>query len=223
MKPQPLIMQKLYIHNKPLILYSEDDNINKEHSNFLNITQPSHSEVPSILKDLDKESTEGIQIKSIHIDDFMEALYRHFQHWKAAGGLITNLKGEILLLFRRGKWDLPKGKMEAGEKPEETAVREVTEETGLKNISIVKKLTDTWHSYPISVYGTQENNKQKDVLKQTAWFQMNFTGEELTIPQIEEDIIDIQWIKQENIHRYIPYSYPNIKLVFEAAGFISSS
>ena len=220
MKPQPLIMQKLYIHNKPVILYSEDDNIKKEELNFLNITQPAPREIPSILKDLDKESTNGIRIKTNQSNAFLEALFSYFQHWKAAGGLITNPKGEILLLFRRGKWDLPKGKMEAGEKPEETAIREVTEETGLKNISIVKKLTDTWHSYPISVYGTQENNDQKDVLKQTFWFQMDFTGEELTIPQIEEDIIDIQWIKPENIHRYIAYSYPNLKLVFEAAGFV---
>ncbi|HLR36932.1 MAG TPA: NUDIX domain-containing protein, partial [Chitinophagaceae bacterium] len=155
-------MQKLYIHNKPVILYSEDDNIKKEELNFLNITQPAPREIPSILKDLDKESTNGIRIKTNQSNAFLEALFSYFQHWKAAGGLITNPKGEILLLFRRGKWDLPKGKMEAGEKPEETAIREVTEETGLKNISIVKKLTDTWHSYPISVYGAQENNDQKD-------------------------------------------------------------
>src|SRR5699024_4318119 len=108
MKPQPLIMQKLYIHNKPVILYSEDDNIKKEESNFLNITQPAPREIPSILKDLDKESTNGIRIKTNQSDAFLEALFSYFQHWKAAGGLITNPKGEILLLFRRGKWDLPK-------------------------------------------------------------------------------------------------------------------
>jgi 8-oxo-dGTP pyrophosphatase MutT (NUDIX family) len=138
------------------------------------------------------------------------SIAEHYECLQAAGGLVTNPADDILLMFRHNKWDLPKGKMESGESPEQTALRETTEETGLYNISIERKLTDTWLAY--DKYG-------KDQLKQTHWYKMRFTGSELTIPQIEEHITDIQWIKPEHISRYLPYAYPSLRAVFTAAGY----
>lgn len=103
-----------------------------------------------------------------------------------------------------------KSGMDAGETPEMTARREVAEETGLHNIHIEGKLADTWHAY---------HQFGKDIMKQTHWFKMQFTGTELTVPQIEEDILDIQWIKPDNISKYMRYSYQNLQTVFESAGY----
>jgi 8-oxo-dGTP pyrophosphatase MutT (NUDIX family) len=113
-------------------------------------------------------------------------------------------------MFRRNKWDLPKGKQDEGESLEECAVREVREETGLQQITLTDKITETFHYYPL---------KEKKVLKHTYWYRMQFTGTELTIPQIEEDIMDIQWIKPENLGKYLKFSYKNIEDVFLKAGY----
>ncbi len=213
-------MQTLFIYNKPVILSSASERTTQDFSTYRKIFNPDTSLIFSQLQLLKKDDTKGLYIQTNESKKIFNAILAHFQHWQAAGGLILNPSGEILLMFRKGKWDLPKGKMEAGERPEETALREITEETGLKNIKIIKKLTETWHSYPTSVYN-EVHKDQKDILKQTHWFQIDFTGDELTVPQIEEDIIDIQWIKQENINHYLIYSYPNLKQVFHSAGIIS--
>lgn len=207
-------MQTLYIHNKPVILRTPEESVS---NNFILLKSPDRAGFLSELNRLKEEDISGYQIITKHPEEVIEALLSNFQYYPAAGGLVTDTKnGDILLMFRRGKWDLPKGKMESNETPEETALREVSEETGLKNIKIIKKLTDTWHSYPVSVYGdANKDTLQRDILKQTHWFQMVFTGNELTIPQIEEDIVDIQWIKPENIKKYLDYSYPNIRDVFK--------
>lgn len=136
---------------------------------------------------------------------------RHFTLFTAAGGLITNPTGEILLMFRRGKWDLPKGKLDDGETLEECALREVSEETGLHSITLGEKITETYHYYPW---------KGKKILKASHWYRMHFTGNELTVPQIEEDILDIQWIRPENLGKYMQYSYRNIMDVMEKAGYV---
>lgn len=206
-------MITLFIHNKPVIICSDiDDKISEKITDeqFILLKDPELQNINALLGSLKEETLPGYVWETAHQDELLKKLMEHYEHWQAAGGLITNPKGEILLMFRRRKWDLPKGKMDAGETPEETALREVTEETGLFNIHIEKKLIDTWHAY---------HQFGKDILKQTHWYKMSFTGTELTIPQIEEDIMDIQWIRPENIAKYLRYSYPNLKLVFEEAGY----
>ncbi|MCL6524975.1 MAG: NUDIX domain-containing protein [Thermoflavifilum sp.] len=136
--------------------------------------------------------------------------------WReAAGGLVTNTDEEVLLIFRRGKWDLPKGKIETGDSPEQTALREVYEETGLSHLEIQHFICHTYHVYVDRYTGQQ-------TLKKTHWFQMKFTGTELTVPQIEEDIIDIQWIKPIHLEKYLRYSYGTIRYVCYQSGFIKT-
>lgn len=216
-------MKTLFIHSKPVLISDkESKNETPSYPRLTILQNPQPDLLPTLLDKLKEEASNGYHFIVDNPSETWESLLKNFNHWQAAGGLVLNTAGEILFLFRRGKWDLPKGKMDAGENPEETALREVTEETGLKNIKIIQKLTDTWHSYPLSVYKNlpqKEADTRKDILKQTHWFKMEFTGSELTIPQIEEDIIDIQWIKPENTEKYLNYSYPNIRQVFKAAGF----
>ena len=220
-------MQTLFIHNKPVEIGSPgepDTSVSeKTKAALVELRDPDLSELPALFKALQEESLSGYRFLSAQPEALLLAIQSQFQCIRAAGGLVTNPAGEVLLLFRRGKWDLPKGKSEAGESPEETALREVSEETGLVHLHIEKKLTETWHSYPVSVYNDPQlasEDTPADILKQTYWYAMAFTGTEWTVPQIEEDIVDIQWIRPENISKYARYSYPNLWQVFRSAGYL---
>jgi 8-oxo-dGTP pyrophosphatase MutT (NUDIX family) len=121
----------------------------------------------------------------------------------AAGGLVTNDAGELLLIYRRGFWDLPKGKLDEGETIEACAVREVQEETGLTNVQLGTLTGITYHEY-FDVW------KQRDVVKETHWFAMHVTGAQQLLPQHEEDIEDIKWVAQKDLMPYLQNTYNNI-------------
>ena len=130
----------------------------------------------------------------IYSDDLMK-LWKDFKSLfkivKAAGGLVLNKKREGLLIFRRGFWDMPKGKMEKGEKKMEAAVREVEEETGARNIVVEGKLATTYHTYKYKI--------NKRVLKKTYWYLMHTTTSNLE-PQAEEDIELAEW---KNLDKFL--------------------
>lgn len=130
----------------------------------------------------------------------------------AAGGLVYNEHGQLLLIFRRGKWDLPKGKADEGETIEATAVREVIEETGLQKIELIKSLGITLHSY-------FDTWLQEDVIKKTHWFVMKADSSQILIPQIEEDIEQIIWANADTVTSCMQNSYKNIVDIIERAGF----
>ena len=122
----------------------------------------------------------------------------------AAGGLILNNRNELLMIFRRGKWDLPKGKLDDGETIPECALREVQEETGLKAVSIIQFLGLTHHEY-------YNEHTGKDTLKETHWYKMQTTADEQLVPQTEEQIEKIEWVAKENIAEKLTNSYKNIE------------
>ena len=121
----------------------------------------------------------------------------------AAGGLILNEKNQLLMIFRRGKWDLPKGKLDEGESVEECALREVKEETGLQNVERGDFLGLTFHEY----FNTHTN---EDVIKETHWYKMNATADQPLIPQTEEDIEVIEWVDEKDVEQKLMNTYPNI-------------
>src|SRR4051794_1665781 len=93
----------------------------------------------------------------------------------AAGGLVTNEYNELLMIFRRGKWDLPKGKLDEGETIEQCAVREVEEETGIGNLELVKLVGITYHEY-------FDKHINTEVRKETHWFAMRVNGKPIPVP-----------------------------------------
>ena len=125
---------------------------------------------------------------------------------KAGGGLVYNKNGEVLFIFRNGKWDLPKGGTNKGEEIEDTAMREVKEETGVNGLSISKKLQKTSHIF-------KRNGVYK--LKITHWFEMHSTYDGIPIGQAEEGIEKVEWKNPEQIKEALKNSYENIKLLFE--------
>jgi 8-oxo-dGTP pyrophosphatase MutT (NUDIX family) len=125
---------------------------------------------------------------------------------KAGGGLVYNKKGEVLFIYRNGKWDLPKGGREKGEEIELTAIREVEEETGVSRLKIKEKLQKTYHIF-------KRNGKYK--LKITQWYEMTTTFEGVLIPQANEGIEKVAWLNPEQVKEALNNSYENIKLLFE--------
>jgi len=105
------------------------------------------------------------------------------------------------VIYRRDFWDLPKGKIDKGEGTEAAALREVEEETGLKNLELGDFLTETYHTY--------RSKKNKRILKRTYWYQMHSTQEEL-IPQAEEDIEQALWIPPQEFLDHNKPVYENI-------------
>ena len=127
----------------------------------------------------------------------------------AAGGLVQNSNGEFLLMYRRGFWDLPKGKLDAGESIPDCAVREVQEETGLQSLELGPFICTTTHPY----FDTWLN---KDVVKHTHWFSMLSLANDTLVPQTEEDIEKLVWVTVPELPEYLNNTYPTIRDVFEA-------
>lgn len=125
---------------------------------------------------------------------------------EGAGGLVKNDSGGILMIFRNGKWDVPKGKIEKGEKKDIAAIREVEEECGINQLSIIKELPNTFHIYKL---------KNKFVLKKTYWFLMKseYTGK-LT-PQLEEGITKVKWIEKKEIDKVMKNTYNSIQKMLQ--------
>lgn len=160
------------------------------------------------MEDLLQQITQsGIIVNVLYSSDLKTLkvlFFASFTLIQAAGGLVENERGEQLIIYRRGKWDLPKGKMDEGETPAQCAVREVEEETGLKQIQLQQPLTTTYHIY---------SEKGEAILKETFWFKMKVTGEQVLIPQAEEDIEAVKWILPSAWSDYAKESYPSIREV----------
>ena len=127
----------------------------------------------------------------------------------AGGGLVTNSKGEFLLIRRSGLWDLPKGHQEAREAIEDTALREVEEETGLKGLILGKFIRVTDHTY-------FRNNQWH--LKHTWWYSMTCQNDQETVPQTEEGITEIRWVEKSELKELLQQTYPTIVEVFRSMG-----
>ena len=125
---------------------------------------------------------------------------------EAAGGLVYNDTNQLLMIFRNGKWDLPKGKLEVGENIEQCAIREVGEECGVSELLITQQLQKTYHTYEI--------NGQK-ILKRTYWFEIKSSFKGNLLPQTIEGITEAVWVDKENIAEKLKNSFENIRELFK--------
>lgn len=139
-----------------------------------------------------------------------ELLLRYFSSQfkiiDAAGGLVRNKVGEWLFIFRNGKWDLPKGKIEKGEKIRSAAIREVQEECGIGELHIIQEIPSTYHIYYIN---------ETAILKRTYWFEMTSTDTSKLIPQTEEGITEVKWIASKNLKQVYENTYESVKEVLK--------
>lgn len=128
----------------------------------------------------------------------------------AAGGIVIRDQ-KILFIFRNGKWDLPKGKIDKGELAAEAAVREIEEECGIKGHEIIKTLPSTYHIY-ISPY---KKSKGKWIFKETFWYEMTYEGEIDGSPQLEEGITKVCWFKKDELDEVYANTYASLKPIID--------
>ncbi|MCJ8155357.1 NUDIX domain-containing protein [Chryseobacterium sp. SSA4.19] len=195
-------MYKVFVNEKKLLLSKQSENLEKT------IGYENATTLEIALDLLENTSVKELNVFGENLDEIWKEFKGLFRIIEAAGGVVNNPEGEILFIRRLGKWDLPKGKMEKGESREESAVREIEEETGLSDVELVRFINTTFHIYV-------ERNGDK-VLKCTHWFEMNFSGEDTSKPQIEEGITEVAWKNTSQIENEVfPSTFKNIKLIIK--------
>lgn len=127
-------------------------------------------------------------------------VFKAYEYIEAAGGLVER-NGQYLFIFRNGKWDIPKGKLDKGEAIEVAAVREIEEECGLEKPVIMKELNPTFHTYKL---------KEKMVIKKTYWFVLKDMHPKELVPQLEEGITDLKFVSPKNFDAILSNTYPSI-------------
>ena len=203
---------KIYFDNKPLFLCDNVDATLQpyiHHDDAVFIDELNLHTVKSMIHEMQDPSVHAGVFFHKDLNELKDAFFKKFTLVKAAGGFVLNENNEVLMMFRRGKWDLPKGKMDKKESFEECAIRETEEETGLKNIKLLSPLITSYHTY---------HEGSRYVLKETKWFTMKISGEQKLIPQATEHITKLEWVKKNDLKKYLQNSFPSVIDVL-GAGF----
>ncbi len=197
-------MYKIYFNNKPLFLVSQ---INKELEEYL------HHDDTVFIDDFNSHTVKAMihemETARIHAGVFLyddaDALLKAFKKKltvvKAAGGLVYTPDHHVLLIFRRGKWDLPKGKLDLNEDLASCAEREIREETGLQQLSMEKPLSVTHHTY---------HEFGKHILKESHWFLFSAEKQVSFLPQLEEDIEKCEWVHVSQLVSYMENAHASV-------------
>ncbi len=197
---------KIYINESPLIL-SQTSDLADETAFERSLIHAVYRGRPKILMNyielLEKNKHhEGIIIQADDVDQLWRDFKSLYFYIKAGGGVVINSFGKVLLIFRRGVWDLPKGKQDPGETLAQTALREVREETGIADLRIVEKLNNGYHCYLMS--------KQR-TLKRTRWYLMQTQNPGQLVLQKEEGIQDAAWFDPRELPKLNMPMYNNIR------------
>jgi ADP-ribose pyrophosphatase YjhB (NUDIX family) len=192
-------MHHIFVNDKPIILTTK---VEKE-DGFKNYLLKKVN-IGKVIKKLNSTDLAEVRLIGKKENKLINKFLKLLPNVVAGGGKVYNAKGEILFIYRNDKWDLPKGKTEKNESIEETSIREVEEETGVKGLKIVKQLDTTYHIF-------KRNGKHK--IKVTYWFEMKTTFDGVLTPQENEGITKVEWLSPEDSLIALHNSYANIKLL----------
>jgi len=198
---------KIYFTDKPLFLcdaIDADIEPYKHHDDAIFIDEFSVHTVKAMIHEMELSKIHAGVFLHSNLDELKKAFWKKFTVVQAAGGLVTNEHDKILMIFRRGKWDLPKGKLDKGETLEQCAVREVQEETGLQRIVLGHPLTTTYHTY---------HESGKFILKESHWFAMTVNGHQSLVAQTEEDIAEARWVEKSQLPELMQNTFPSVREV----------
>lgn len=200
---------KIYIGEKPFFVVEKLDShlelLAATHGTIM-LNQADTASLKKAVVDLENSPAKAVIVLTNTVDIIVEKLKTILVYIQAGGGLVQNDNQEFLFIYRRGKWDLPKGKLDEGETIEQCAVREVNEETGLENIVLGKLLLNTWHVY--HAWG-------QHVIKQTSWFKMSCPAGQMLTPQTIEDISETAWLKKQDWRKVLENTFPSVKDVLD--------
>lgn len=205
-------MKIIFFNQRALILCREGERAEKDPEAVIIIDHGCDT----VLEDAVSTMDSGSGISRLYIlcdnpESTYDRLRKLFTEVDAAGGLVGNDRGQYLLIFRNGLWDLPKGKREKGESTAENAVREVMEECGIPAPELGELICVTDHTY---------HRDGQFVLKHTYWYSMSVSSSAPTRPQTEEGITQTAWVPAGEIRQYAGQTYPSINEVFEKAGLL---
>ncbi len=200
----------IYRNNRKIILWETTPEFEELVDNF-EIDEPfihkCNDRTDTILNTFfEKEAIKEISFEHPDLNKLFNDIKSYFNYIEAAGGLVKNKNNELLVIHRFDIPDLPKGKIEKNEKPEDTAIREVEEECGITGLKITGKAEPSYHIYTI---------KNKKVLKKTHWFYMNYAGDETLKPQTEEDITKVEWCDVQKLTEFQKQTYKSLKGYFK--------
>lgn len=196
LKDHSKIFNKVYDLNSELVEFKElKDNVLIRNANFKNILNFIRYAQSNKIENLKKLTFE---VKDVKI--FKEKIKKALTVIKAAGGIVENKDGKILMMKRLGFWDLPKGKADENESSQRTAEREVEEECGV-TVNVKDKICTTWHTYML---------KGKLVIKRTRWYNMLLISDKKMKPQKEEGIEQLEWMNAEEVNSALQNSYTSI-------------
>ncbi len=192
-------MYKVFVNERPIIL---TNTLTKESGFKLFLLD----EVPleEVIKQLNSGSIDEAHLYFPDKTQLLQRFMKKLPVVRAAGGVVRNDAGDLLFIYRNGKWDLPKGKIEKGETIEETAVREVEEETGVSGIHLKDFIMHTYHIF-------KRNGMYK--LKVTHWYEMETSYNGTLTAQLEEGIEDVVWKNDTASRKALENSYPNIRIL----------
>jgi 8-oxo-dGTP pyrophosphatase MutT (NUDIX family) len=193
-------MYKVFVNDIPIILSTEQDLGEKYVSIPLKDVK-----FKRIIKKINKGKLVYVNLYHKNKEKLLKHLFKKLPVVTAGGGMVLNERDEVLFIFRNGRWDLPKGKVEKNESIETGALREVEEETGVNNLKISKFLQTTYHVF---------QRKGRYRLKVTYWYEMRTDFDGKLIPEEKEGIKKVKWKDMDKAQKALKKSYANIRLLF---------
>ena len=201
-------MHKIYFEKRCLIICRPDDPALNDPNAIL--FRPGDSlDIHSLVGMLETYgSLNHIYIPAEDTERMYRRICSEFKEVNAGGGLVSNRRGDFLLISRNGLWDLPKGHQDPGEDIRVTALREVEEETGIDDLQLRELICITDHCY-----------RRDGIwhLKHTWWYDMLHTDPADLTPQREEDISKAAWVAKSSLPGFLVNTYPSIAEVFRVA------
>jgi len=194
-------MYKVFVNDKPITLTTKVEQETDFKNYLLNTVH-----IGKVIKDLNTTSLKEVRLIHKDKDKLLKKFLKKLPNVVAGGGKVFNDHGDILFIYRNDKWDLPKGKIEGNETIEKTAIREVTEETGIRKLKITGDLVTTYHTYEVDGIAH---------LKTTFWYSMIHHGEDtIGKPQEIEGITEVKWVNSNVPEKIWKSTYGSIRIVY---------
>jgi 8-oxo-dGTP pyrophosphatase MutT (NUDIX family) len=194
-------MYKVFYNDRKIFFIENDDLILKEENYYIHEYINLNNLKIAIRDFLDSSKCESLFVKCKSASSVFKSYTTLYTIIEAAGGLVKNNRDEILFIYRRNKWDLPKGKIEENENPESAAIREVEEECGISNLTNKTLIDITYHTYLLD---------DKHILKPTYWYDMICAGNKIPTPQLDEEITEAVWLKKTELSKVYKNTFPSI-------------
>ena len=201
-------MHKIYIENRCIIICPPDEQALSD-PNAILYNIGTSVDIPALVGLFEvSDSLAKVFIPTDDIEGTYMRICAEFKEVNAGGGLVSNRRGDFLLISRNGLWDLPKGHQDPGEDISVTALREVQEETGIDELLLRDLICITDHCY-----------RRDGIwhLKHTWWYDMLYTDPTDLVPQREEDISKAAWVAKSSLPPFLRNTYPSIAEVFREA------